>query len=113
MERGFVMRKIKALLGVAALLGCLLATSGTALAGTGSGTISLYHLNGAISGRGVCVQMVPALPGTWACLWKTNSLYHEITELLLQGFLWQKSCTIAWSTSDPHGYLLIEWAECR
>ena len=113
MGKGFVMRKINMLLGVTALLACLLATSGTALAGTGSGTISVYHLNSAVPGRGVCVQMVPALPNTWACLWKSNALYQELTELLLQGFLWQKSCTIAWSALDPNGYLLIEWAECR
>ena len=112
MKKGLVMRKINAILCVA-MLGCLLATSGTALAGTRSGTISKYHLNSAYAGRGVCVQMTPALPNNWACLWKTQALYEELTELLLQGFLWRRSCTITWSTSDPSGYHhLIEWVDC-
>ncbi len=106
------MRKRNTLLRVAATLGCLLVTSGTALAGSNSGSITVYHQNSAVPGRGVCIQMAPALPATWACLWKSNALYQEITELLLQGFLWQRYCTITWSVGDPSGYHLIQWVEC-
>lgn len=100
------------LLSVAAALGCLLATSGTAMAATHSGTISLYHLNGTFPGRGVCVQTVPALPTTWACIYKTNALYEEITELLLQGFLSQRACKIWWNTLDPNALAIIYAVEC-
>lgn len=106
------MRNIKAILRVAAVLGGLLATSGTALADSHGGTISLYHLNSAIAGRGVCIQTTPALPGTWACLWKSNPLYQEITTLLLNGFVFKRYCTISWTSMDSSGFPIIDLAEC-
>jgi hypothetical protein len=77
-----------------------------------SGTIALFHLNGQVPERGVCVQMVPAVPGTgWACLWKSNLLYKEITALLLEGHATGKSCQIGY-TNGPDGHPSILWATC-
>lgn len=51
------------------------------------GAVVNYHLNSgvtrSITDRGVCIQMDPPIPGTgWACVYKDNSLYQEITDLL-------------------------------
>lgn len=53
------------------------------------GLITNYHLNAGpttnITERGVCVDMLPALPAPgYACVYKDNPLYQEITNLLLQ-----------------------------
>jgi hypothetical protein len=78
-----------------------------------TGTVTLFHLNGAITDRGACVRMSPAIPGSgWACVWKSNSLYKEIGNLLLTGYLTAKSCRVAWDGPGPDGNLLIVWAEC-
>nr|VFK37260.1 MAG: hypothetical protein BECKSD772F_GA0070984_101311 [Candidatus Kentron sp. SD]VFK42285.1 MAG: hypothetical protein BECKSD772E_GA0070983_10167 [Candidatus Kentron sp. SD] len=85
-----------------------------AFAGIHAGKIDLYHLNSDIHGRGVCIRMVPGLPGTgWACLWKKNRLYTEITDMLLEGFSTSRNCTVRWNRNDSHGHLLINIAECR
>src|SRR5262249_44793061 len=51
----------------------LLFANETCLAAQGTGKISVYHLNPQIPGRGACIQMVPALPGTWACVYSNNT----------------------------------------
>ena len=90
----------------------LLSMSAGARAEDHSGTIALFHLNGQVPERGVCVQMVPAVPGTgWACLWKSNLLYKEITALLLEGHAIVKSCQVGY-TSGPDGHASILWATC-
>jgi hypothetical protein len=76
------------------------------------GTITMFHLNGDVADRGVCVQMTPALPASgYACLWKANPLYKEITTLLLAGYMVGKSCRVAWA-APTDGLLQIVWAEC-
>nr|VFJ89264.1 MAG: hypothetical protein BECKLFY1418B_GA0070995_101430 [Candidatus Kentron sp. LFY] len=85
-----------------------------AFAGTHTGKIDLYHLNSDVSGRGVCIRMVPNLPGAgWACLWQNNPLYIEITDLLLEGFSTGRTCSVRWDRNDANGALLINQAECR
>jgi hypothetical protein len=83
----------------------------TSLAASGSGTIVDYHLNSAVSGRGICVKLSPALTTTWACLYKTNSLYNEITDLLRDAYISKKTCTINWSTTN-NTWAVIEWVSC-
>lgn len=92
----------------------VLLVSGTAWPATGTGTINVYHLNSTITGRGVCVQLTPALPtsGGWACLLKANPLYNEITSLLLEGFSQKKSCSVTWSSTTPEGYGIITIVQC-
>jgi hypothetical protein len=86
--------------------------SGTTWAATHSGRIQLYHLNATVQDRGVCIRMNPPLPGTgWACLWQNNLLYGEITDLLLKGYIYRKSCAVVWNTTDSDA--LIDLAECR
>nr|VFJ60007.1 MAG: hypothetical protein BECKFM1743C_GA0114222_102631 [Candidatus Kentron sp. FM]VFJ60058.1 MAG: hypothetical protein BECKFM1743A_GA0114220_102546 [Candidatus Kentron sp. FM]VFK13197.1 MAG: hypothetical protein BECKFM1743B_GA0114221_102691 [Candidatus Kentron sp. FM] len=85
----------------------------SASADSHEGLIDRYHLNSDFSGRGVCVQMNPDLSGTgWACLWQDNSLYTEITDLLLDGFADRKYCSISWGGTDSNGHYLISLAEC-
>lgn len=98
----------------AGLAGAALAlASAAAMAADSTGKIALYHLNSEVEGRGVCVQMTPALPNTWACLWKSNPLYSELTGLLLQAFITNKTCTIIWRGPDPNGWHQVAMAECR
>ncbi len=87
-----------------------------------TGTISYYHLNAdssyinreeTLGDRGVCVQMVPALKSKWACLYKNNRLYTEINQLLLQGYLNKKKCTLTGATQkDKDNNMVIAIAEC-
>lgn len=99
-------------LGVSAFAACAL-LGGTAMAATHTGTVTLYHLNKDVAGRGPCVQMAPAVPGTgWACLWKSSQLYPETRDLLLHAYLDGKTCTVV-GNPDPNGHLLISIAECR
>nr|VFK54764.1 MAG: hypothetical protein BECKTUN1418F_GA0071002_105414 [Candidatus Kentron sp. TUN]VFK59618.1 MAG: hypothetical protein BECKTUN1418E_GA0071001_105414 [Candidatus Kentron sp. TUN] len=95
-------------------LSILMLGGNLAFAGDHIGKIDLYHLNSDVHNRGVCIRMIPGLPGTgWACLWKNNGLYTEITDMLLEGFSTSRNCTITWHGNDSHGHLLINIAECR
>lgn len=88
--------------------------SGTALAGSHTGIITRYALDGRFSDRGVCIQMTPELPikDNWICLWKNHSLYMEITNLLLEGFTSRKKCMLTWSSNDNNGRPIIEIVDC-
>jgi len=78
-----------------------------------TGKITIFHLNGQDSSRGLCVQMNPPVPGTgWACLWKTNPLYKEITAMLMTGHVAAKTCRVAWTADPVAGHPAIVWAEC-
>ena len=54
-----------------------------------TGTITLLQEDGSAPGRGACVQMNPAIStsGGWACLSTSNSVYKEITSLLIAAYL--------------------------
>jgi len=83
--------------------------AGTAAhADTSTGKITAVHLNGDYPDRGACIQMNPALPGMWACLFKSNSAYKELTALLLAGSVSGKTCTVTWNPANA----AISWAEC-
>ena len=103
--------KSRVTVSVVALATALLVST-TALAASHTGTVSLYHLNSNVAGRGVCVQTSPAMSNTWACLWRGNPLYDEISQLLLKAYIDDRRCTIRWSTTDSHGWNLIELVEC-
>lgn len=88
-------------------------SSTIALAASQTGTISQYHLNSDVAGRGVCVTMSPGLPGTgWACLWKDNPLYNEISQALLQAIVNNRQCNVNWATTDSSGHALINMVSC-
>jgi hypothetical protein len=88
----------------------------TALAASSTGKITEYHLNGssAYQTRGVCIRMNPVLPtnGGWACLYKNNYLYREITDLFLEAYKEQKTCQVNWSSGDSSGHGIIDWVSC-
>lgn len=97
-------------------LSILMLGSNLAFAGNHAGRIDLYHLHSsyAASGRGVCIRMSPSLPETgWACLWKNNGLYTEITDLLLEGFSKGRNCTVEWHEKDGGNHPIIYAVECR
>jgi hypothetical protein len=76
-----------------------------------AGTINKYHLNSDVKGRGVCIRMNPAIPGSgWACVWKDNPLYEETTALFLESYALGKPCSITWS-ADRGGIPEIVIAE--
>src|SRR5437868_14129496 len=75
---------------------------------TATGTIIKHHLNGDLGDRGVCVMMFPALPGQgWACLYKINALYKEISAQILAAYISNTSITIYWNSADASGYHII------
>ncbi len=104
-------RKILALI---AAVPAVVFTSNAALAAAHSGTITHYHLNADHAGRGPCVRMSPQLPDSkWACLWQSNQLYSETTDLLLDAYINGKNCSIHWSEKDMHNHALIRLVDCR
>lgn len=77
------------------------------------GTIKVYHLNGWIPGRGVCIQMNPRVPtNDYACLYLDNNLYKEISATLLTGYATNRTCQIWWDSTDGGGYARLMAAEC-
>jgi hypothetical protein len=107
----------------------LLFVNQTCLAAQGTGKISVYHLNPQVPGRGACIQMVPALPGTWACVYGTNTsastgnnnngvsgnqlapndtLFGQLNDLLRDAYLWQKICLVDFETSNS----AINFTQC-
>lgn len=91
----------------------VLAPVSTASAANHTAKILVYHLNSAIAGRGVCVRTQPAMPNTWACLWKDNPLYTELSALILHAYLGNRTCSITWDSLDPSGWNQISSVECR
>src|SRR4051812_7790100 len=85
-------------------------TSSYAMAGTSTGKVSVYHLNINSSERGACIQMIPALSTTWACLPSRNNstpVYDQIHDLLRVSWIYSKICTISWNRLDSGGALQI------
>lgn len=78
-----------------------------------SGTVAKYQLNGGLTtDRGVCVRLSPELSGTgWACLYKSNALYNEITALLLAAYLTQTPVSIWSDQLEADGHRLIDSVE--
>jgi hypothetical protein len=86
--------------------------SQTCFAASATGRITVYHLNNDVPGRGSCIQMSPAIPGTWACVWK-KSLFNETNELFHEGYIFGKTCTVSWSTNDINGFHIVDFAQCQ
>jgi hypothetical protein len=107
---GNYLAKVVIFLGVAA---AVLSVGETCLAAQGAGKIILYHLNGRVSDRGVCIQMNPPLPGLggWSCVYSDNLLFDQLNDLLRDGYLWSKDCLVNF---DPSNVQLnpINWAQC-
>ena len=91
-----------------ALLIAFSCASTAAHADESTGKITAFHLNGDYPDRGACIQMNPALPGMWACLFKSNSAYKELTALLLAAHVSNKTCKVTWTAATAG----ITWAEC-
>jgi hypothetical protein len=76
------------------------------------GKITLYHLNSNIPGRGPCIRMDPALPGSGlACVWD-GRLFKEINDLVREAFFTGKTCTLTLSTTDKDGNHLLDIIQC-
>lgn len=83
-------------------------------AGAAEGKVTLFYLDPGVANRGVCIQMDPAISGTsYACLWKDNELYNEITSLLMAGYAASKLCRLTWSTTGPSGHAKITTSLCK
>ena len=110
MSRNFLSRVV---LAIAVASAAAVPMSGTSFAAQSTGKIITYHLNGNVAGRGVCVKTTPALPtGGWGCVWYSDHLYREYTDLLREAYLAGKTCVIAWNETDPNGFALISVVEC-
>jgi len=106
----------KAVLSPAFAAAASLLFSQAAFALDHTGKITLYHLNTTISGRGSCIQMTPAIPNTWACVYQDTSfghLYNEVNGLLREGYFAGKTCTVTWTGNGPDGWARIEVAQCE
>jgi len=78
------------------------------------GTIAVVNYNSLESGRGVCVFMKPAGPGTgWFCLWETTHLYTEMTDIIRDAYINAKTCTMEWANTDRTGNLQINVVSCE
>lgn len=54
----------------------------------------------AFPGRGLCIQVSPALPaGIWICLNTSNRLYRELTAALFGAHYTHASCTLTVDTA--------------
>jgi hypothetical protein len=99
---------------LASAFAVILVMSGTAAAQVEfhSGTITVYHLNSDVPGRGPCIQTEPAAPTTWICVYRTNPLYDELREALRTANTLRQECLFGWSTIDANGYAILSLLEC-
>jgi hypothetical protein len=115
-QKGPIMCKIENRVIQAVVLATGLFSSSYAMAAESTGRIAVYHVNINSSQRGACIQMIPALSTTWACLpSRANStpVYDQIHDLLLIAWIHSKTCTITWNRLDAGGAQQIITAECR
>jgi hypothetical protein len=104
MFRNFL-AKSAILLGTTAALFSL---NETCLAAQGTGKIIVYNLDGRAANRGACIQMNPALAGTWACVFANNNLFDQLNDLLRYGYLYDRTCNVDYETSNAS----INAAQC-
>ncbi len=96
-------------LSTIALLALIIAGQSAHAAGA-AGTIVKHDLNGdpTLTDRGVCVQLSPQLPAPgWACLYKSNPLYKEMSAFLLTAYVTGTVVSVHWNTTDSNGYPII------
>lgn len=103
----------RAAVGVGAI-SALLSGSSMASAESHYGLISAYDVSyeASMPTRVTCVQTTPAMSNTWACLWRSNPHLNEISALLLQAYIHEKSCEVYWR-GDRGGYPEIYAVQCR
>src|SRR5687767_1947791 len=78
-----------------------------------TGTITLVHYNPGVPGRGVCVRTNPEGPGTgWFCLHFDHALYFEIDVLLREAYIFGRTCTLLWDTTDEGGHNRLTIVQC-
>ena len=105
--------KIFASLACAAVL----LLSNAAFAGSTTGTIKTFHLNGAEryagNGRGVCVRMTPNISGSgWACLYRSKTVSKDMFALLFEGFTSGGNCSVTYDIKDSDGHWEIASVTC-
>lgn len=84
-----------------------------ASADSASGVVVKEALYGNYADRGICVQLLPSIPGTgWACVWKDNALYKEITAALLAARNVETQCDVGWDATDSEGHKIIVYVSC-
>ena len=90
------------------------------LSGTGGaqqtshvGTIDIYHLNAAVTGRGPCVLTDPPAPTMWICLYRTSPLYDELREILREADQFKQQCLFGWNQVDGNGFAVLSLLECH
>jgi hypothetical protein len=90
------------------ILGAALLAGESAMAANHAGRVTEIVYNGISRERGACIYMVPAIPtNTSACLYRSNFLYNETTNLLLNAYLQRKICRLEWSDVDDFGFAII------
>ena len=80
-----------------------------------TGIVENLHLNAGIATRGPCFHMQPSIPGindNWACIWKDNVLYKEITLVLFSAWAHAFSCSIQWDQKDSSGFPKVRLLDC-
>lgn len=103
-------QSLKALVFGAALTGM-----GAVSAATHSGKIVTVHNNGTVQDRGMCFRMDPAVPvnGGWACLYRANFMFKEITATVLAAYMHAgRDCTVWWREVDASGRAIVDTVEC-
>jgi hypothetical protein len=92
-----------------------------------TGTIATYRLDMRQQDSSVCIQLEPPLSGEkWACLTERNTVAMStptgpayiqpcthLRELIHDGYLSKKVCTIWWQFVDAFGNALISAVECK
>jgi hypothetical protein len=109
-KRGQFLRIARSAAFLAAAMGSFVAQGATT-----TGAITTLHLNGYYSNaaRGVCIHMTPALPESgWACLYRSNALYKEISSLLVLANVTAKVCSVSFYVKDSDNLWIIETVEC-
>jgi len=109
-QRRSLMKKVT----VVALAFVLVLSVAPVMAVTHTGVITLVHYNPAVQGRGVCVRTNPTGPGTgWFCLYPSSFLYESIDRLLQQAYIFGRSCSLVWDTTDQSGHNLLTIVQCQ
>ena len=104
---------MKNIISLVLFIGLSLATVITHAGSSAAGKIIEIHQNGEVPGRGLCIQMEPALSTKgWACLYTNNALYKEITALLLTAYATGNRCSVSWNKLDTSEFANIAWLSC-
>jgi len=108
--------KILSKINVAVFIsGILILTSGIASAAVYDGKITVVDFDGNPANAGkrdICIQMLPALPSTWACLYNTNFMRPQLSTMLREAYEQKKSCQVYSFNNGFDGYPAIQTVIC-